>query len=193
MVPCLTAWLIRMHPYLVLSIISKDWHKPNLRDNKSTNCTLLVGSDSFVKPKTSNWYPCLKKRIITLAHGVKSLDLSELTLLPLQWNYNQNTNHFIHENASENIFREMAAILYRGRWVKGNHKKDWIHTLYGEVYYGEKYMAFLCTCDDIAGFLYRNCRLTICRKTFHILSFVPKWKVRYQINKTIRTIITAEK
>ena len=69
--------------HVVLSMISRDWHKPNLRDNKSTNCTLLVGSDSFVKPKTSHWYPCLKKRIIILAHGVKSLDLSELTHLPL--------------------------------------------------------------------------------------------------------------
>ena len=30
---------------------------------------------------------------------------------------NQNTKHFIHGNASGNIFWEMAAILSRGRWV----------------------------------------------------------------------------
>ena len=35
----------------------------------------------------------------------------------LQWNFNQNTKLFIHENASENIACEMAAILSRGRWV----------------------------------------------------------------------------
>ena len=35
----------------------------------------------------------------------------------LQWNFNQNTKHFVHENASKNIVCEMAAILYRGRWV----------------------------------------------------------------------------
>ena len=37
----------------------------------------------------------------------------------LQWNFNQNIKIFIHENASENIFCTMAAILFRGRWVKG--------------------------------------------------------------------------
>ena len=36
----------------------------------------------------------------------------------LQWNLNQNTKLFIHENASENIVCEMAAILSKGRWVK---------------------------------------------------------------------------
>ena len=37
----------------------------------------------------------------------------------LQWNFNQNTKYFIHEeNASANIVCEMAAILSRGRWVK---------------------------------------------------------------------------
>ena len=35
----------------------------------------------------------------------------------LQWISNQNTNRFIHENASENIVCEMAAILFRGKWV----------------------------------------------------------------------------
>ena len=36
-----------------------------------------------------------------------------------QWNFNQNTKLFIHENASKNIVCEMAAILSRWRWVKG--------------------------------------------------------------------------
>ena len=36
----------------------------------------------------------------------------------LQSNFNQNTKLFIDENASENIFCEMAAILSRGRWVQ---------------------------------------------------------------------------
>ena len=34
----------------------------------------------------------------------------------LQWNFNQNTKFFIHENASEKIVHEMAAILSRRRW-----------------------------------------------------------------------------
>ena len=32
----------------------------------------------------------------------------------LRWNFNENTNLFIHENASENIVCEMAVILSRG-------------------------------------------------------------------------------
>ena len=36
----------------------------------------------------------------------------------LQWHFNQNTKLAIHENASENIVCEVAAILFRGRWVK---------------------------------------------------------------------------
>ena len=35
-----------------------------------------------------------------------------------QWNFNQNTKLFIHENASENVVCEMAVILSRGKWVK---------------------------------------------------------------------------
>ena len=40
----------------------------------------------------------------------------------LQWNFNQNTNLFIHENASETIVYEMAAIL--SRWeIELNHQQ----------------------------------------------------------------------
>ena len=35
----------------------------------------------------------------------------------LQWNSNEDTKFFIHKNAYRNIVCEMAAILYRGRWV----------------------------------------------------------------------------
>ena len=35
-----------------------------------------------------------------------------------QWNCNRNPNIFIHENTSEDIVCEMAAILPRWRWVK---------------------------------------------------------------------------
>ena len=36
----------------------------------------------------------------------------------LQWKFSQDTNFFIHENASENIVCEMAAILPRGDELK---------------------------------------------------------------------------
>ena len=39
----------------------------------------------------------------------------------LQWNFNQNTNLFIHENKPDHIVFETAAILFRGRWVKNKN------------------------------------------------------------------------
>ena len=36
----------------------------------------------------------------------------------LQWNVNRNSNIFIHENAFENIFCDMASIWSRPQWVK---------------------------------------------------------------------------
>ena len=45
----------------------------------------------------------------------------------LQWNWNQNTKLFIHENAYEYIFSEMAAILPRWRWVKNAESRtNWV-------------------------------------------------------------------
>ena len=41
-----------------------------------------------------------------------------------QWNFNENEIPFVHENASENIVCETAAILSRGRWV--NTVNKWI-------------------------------------------------------------------
>ena len=35
----------------------------------------------------------------------------------LQWNFNQYTKLFIHNNAPENILCEMVAILSKGRWL----------------------------------------------------------------------------
>ena len=39
----------------------------------------------------------------------------------LQWNFIKNTKLFIHENASENIVYEKAAILSRGKWVNNQY------------------------------------------------------------------------
>ena len=52
----------------------------------------------------------------------------------LQWKCNQNTKLFIHENASENIVCETAAILSRARWVNPcNRQEIWVihpHAVY---------------------------------------------------------------
>ena len=46
---------------LVLSILSRSWHKPKLSDNKSTeNISLLFCY--FRKSKLTLWYPCHKKK-----------------------------------------------------------------------------------------------------------------------------------
>ena len=52
----------------------------------------------------------------------------------LQWNFNKNTELFIHKNASQNTVCKMAAILSRGRWVKFLSEiavlPTWFHLLY---------------------------------------------------------------
>ena len=46
----------------------------------------------------------------------------------LQWNSNQNTKLFIHENAFQNVIWEMAAILFRRRWVNAQGQDiSWLH------------------------------------------------------------------
>ena len=49
----------------------------------------------------------------------------------LQWNFNQDTKLFIHENASEYIVCEMVAILTRRRWVEG---REWVNNNMPLVY-----------------------------------------------------------
>ena len=46
----------------------------------------------------------------------------------LQWIQNQNLKLFFHENASENIICEMAAILSRGRWVLTSLLSEYLGT-----------------------------------------------------------------
>ena len=48
----------------------------------------------------------------------------------LQWNFNQNTKLFVHKNASENIVCGMAAILFRGRWVRPSIGHTYTMTAY---------------------------------------------------------------
>ena len=56
--------------------------------------------------------------------GGQAITSTNATLLSIglfgnkfQWNMNQNSLFFIHENSFENVICDMAAILYRGRWV----------------------------------------------------------------------------
>ena len=61
----------------------------------------IVGSDNGFSPGLNQCW-----NIINWTPGNK-----------LQWNFNQNTKLFIHENASENIVCEMVTILCGGRLV----------------------------------------------------------------------------
>ena len=63
--------------------------------------------------------------IFTIAYPAPSHYLNQCWVIvnwnKHQWNCTQNTTLFIHENASENIVCEMAAILSRETWVKQTH------------------------------------------------------------------------
>ena len=62
----------------------------------------------------------------------------------LQWNFDQNTKLFIHENASENIVCEKGAILSRGRWVN-----NWPSALWGLNKMAVMLQMTFCTHDDV--------------------------------------------
>ena len=51
----------------------------------------------------------------------------------LKWNFNQNTNLFIHESAFENIACEMVAILSRGRLVKAPRSRVYYNLSHGSM------------------------------------------------------------
>ena len=46
----------------------------------------------------------------------------------IQWNFNQNTERFIHENASENTSVKWRSCCPGGRWVKRTTSPGWHHT-----------------------------------------------------------------
>ena len=59
-----------MYAYLLLSLLSRDWYRPNFRDNKSTYNALLLGFCLFLKI----WHKlidshALRKSAITFAQG----------------------------------------------------------------------------------------------------------------------------
>ena len=54
----------------------------------------------------------------------------------LQWNFSRKSHIFIQENALENVACEMAAILSRGRWVKGKknfHSRQAQHSPWSQM------------------------------------------------------------
>ena len=63
-----------------------------------------IGSDNGVSPIRRQGIICTNAELITSKVKVT---------------FDENVKIFIHEIASENIVCEMAAILSRGRWVKG--------------------------------------------------------------------------
>ena len=66
-----------------------------------------IGSDNGLSP--------IRRQAIIKTNAVQCWVIVNWTLRnKVQWNLNQNTKVFIHENAYENIVCEMAAILCRG-------------------------------------------------------------------------------
>ena len=75
----------------------------------------------------------------------------------LQWKFNQNILFFIPENASENIVRERAPILSRGRWVD-----------LGVL------LATIINTDDAGDHIITMCKKSLeCGKPLHRKSLLP--------------------
>ena len=94
-------------------------------NNMARNLTGDVNSslDSAAYMRQGIRWPLVQIMVCRL-YGTKPLSKPTMGIVnwtlrnKLQWNFNQNTKHFIHENAFENIVCEMAATFSRERWVK---------------------------------------------------------------------------
>ena len=83
----------------------------------------------------------------------------------LQWNLNQNTIFFIHENTFENVVREMVAI-FPGRWVKSiiNDGKN-----YMKLYFKPCFLYLTCTLHKV---ITHCCLVTLCRHIADVVTIV---------------------
>ena len=82
---------------------------------------LTPPSDAYMR----QWIGSASVQIMACAYSAPSHYLNQCWYIvnwtlgnTLQWNLNQNTNFSFHKSAFENIVCEMAAILFRGRWIK---------------------------------------------------------------------------
>ena len=66
-----------------------------------------IGSDNGLSPGRHQAIIWTNADICQLEHKIK-----------FQWNFSWNSNIFIHENAFEHVVCEMAAILFRGDFLK---------------------------------------------------------------------------
>ena len=91
---------------------------------KSLNYAMMGSLISPCATYMHQWIGLALVQIMVVAYSAPSHHLNQCWVIvnwtlrnKLQWNFNQNIKLSIHENASEYIICEKAAILSRGRWV----------------------------------------------------------------------------
>ena len=116
----------------------------------------------------------------------------------LQWNFNQNTKLFIHENASENIVCKMAAILSRGRWVKNlpSHRKKKVHIL---IWQSEHYLwvymnwSLLISILSLFGKGHDYCKwVWSCKIYESTIPTITSWHLKYHYKNLISPLVIHE-
>ena len=137
--PCHTGTSISSsNVYIYQKILGKNQQKLSKEQNMFLNTTLFIQLEARLellqfcmnssRPSVTymrQWIGSALVQIVACRlFGAKPLSKPMLVIVnwtltnKLQWNFNQNTKLFIHENASQNIVCEMTANLSRGRWVK---------------------------------------------------------------------------
>ena len=135
----LSSW-IEAHKNLCENMMPSSFcypHVPCLCQNQP-DLFIVIELNSHPPPASLVWHICVSEscqlwfRKWLVAYSAPSHYLNQCWIIYnwtltyiFQWNFNQNTKLFIHENASENIICEMAAILSRRRWVKSDLTWDW--------------------------------------------------------------------
>ena len=126
------------------------------------------------------WVGSALVQIILVAYSAPSHYLNQCWVIfnwtprnKIKSNSNQNTRLFIHENALQNVFFEMAGILSRGRWVSPHWgwKGCWNHSM------GEKILFIIfIQCQAINSHLHSELFGGIWKLIFAYHVIYPLWE-----------------
>ena len=130
----------------------------------------IIGSDNGLSP---GWRQAI---IWSNAGNIVNWTLGN----QLQWNFNQNSNIFIHENGFESVVCEMAAILSRPQCVDTLKPEKWQPYCEWHAFHN------VIRINKITNFLARSIRAVFVQHSYQFLIHVLSW--HWQGSHTVNSL-----